>query len=73
MYPSGQPFRVNFRNIPYISKRQTVFNYYKGKVLGILNVIFLENEKGQFNGNGYFVVDGFKAGEELLKLEGEKY
>ena len=33
----------------------------------------MENEKHQFNGNGYFVVDGLKAGQDLVKLEGEKY
>ena len=36
-------------------------------------MIFFENEKRQFNGNGYFVAEGFKSGEELVKLEGTKY
>jgi hypothetical protein len=34
--------------------------------------VFKYNDKGQFNGTGYFVVENFKAGEELIKLEGEK-
>lgn len=67
-YPAGRPLRVNFRNIAYLSKRQDVFNYFKGKVGGILNVIFLENEKRQFNGNGYFIVEDIKAGEQLMRL-----
>ena len=33
----------------------------------------MENEKGLFNGNGYFVVEDFTSGEKLLKMEGEKY
>lgn len=69
-YPAGRHLRVNFRNVAYISKRQDVFNYFKSKVGGILNVIFLENEKRQFNGNGYFVVEDIRAGEKLIRLEG---
>jgi len=38
-----------------------------------LNVIFLYNEKKQFNGNGYFVLEDGKSGENLIRLEGEKY
>lgn len=67
-YPAGKPLRVNFRNVPYISKRQEVFNYFKSKVGGILNVIFLENDKRQFNGNGYFIIEDIKAAEQLIKL-----
>jgi len=45
-----------------------VFNYFRNIANGILNVVFDQNEKGQFNGMGYFVVENFKAGEELIKL-----
>lgn len=50
-----------------------MFDYFQKKVGGLINVIFLENERRQFNGNGYFVVQDLKAGAELIKLEGEKY
>lgn len=72
-YPVGKPFRVNFRNMPYLSKREHAFNHYQSKVKGILNVIFLLNDKKQFNGNGYFVLEDYASGEALVKLEGEKY
>lgn len=69
-YPAGLPFRINFRNIAFTSKKPEVYNYFHSKVPGILNVVCFENERHQFNGTGYFVVDGIKAGEELIKLEG---
>ncbi len=72
-YPSGQPFRVHFRNLPYQSRRNDVFDHFKAKVAGILNVIFLENERRQFNGNGYFVVEDMRSGESLIRLEGQQY
>ena len=50
-----------------------LFRSYQSKVKGILNVIFLENEKKQFNGNGYFVLEDYASGEALVKLEGETY
>lgn len=67
-YPAGLPFRVNFRNITFTSKKQEIYNYFLSKVPGILNVVCFENERYQFNGTGYFVVDGIKSGEELIKL-----
>ena len=71
-YPAGA-LRVHFRNLPYFSKRNEVFDYFKAKVAGVLNVICLVNEKQQFTGNGYFVVEDMRSGESLLRLEGEKY
>lgn len=56
----------------YFSRRPEVFEYFQHKVEGLLNVIFLENERGQFNGNGYFIVKDIQSGEELVRLEGEK-
>ena len=55
------------------SKREQAFNQYQSKVKGILNVIFPLNDKKQFNGNGYFVLEDYASGEALVKLEGEKY
>lgn len=69
-YPSGRPFRINFKNLPYTSKRSEVFSHFKSKVTGLLNVVFLENEKRQFNGNGYFIVEDAKSAESLIRLEG---
>lgn len=72
-YPCNEAFRVHFRNFGYYSKKNEVFNYFKNLVPGIINVIFSQNEKGQFNGCGYFIVDNIKSGEGLIRLEGEKY
>lgn len=72
-YPNNEAFRVNFRNISYYSKRDEIYKFFKDRVQGILNVVCNHNEKGQFNGTGYFVVENYRAGEELIKLEGEKY
>jgi hypothetical protein len=67
LYPSTGPFRVHFKNVGYFSKREEVFNWFKAKVPGVLNLIFFNNEKG-FNGRGYFIVDNIKSGEQLIKL-----
>lgn len=71
-YPN-KPLRVNFKNVGYYSKREEVLVFFQKKAKGVVNVVFNKNEKGQFNGTGYFVVDCPKSAEELVKLEGEKY
>ena len=53
--------RILFRNISYFCKKEQIFNHFKSKVAGLVNVIFFENENKQFNGTGYFIVDGLKA------------
>jgi hypothetical protein len=71
-YPSSGAFRVHFRNLSFYSKREDVFNWARSKVPGVVNLVFFNNERGQFNSKGYFVVENLLAGEQLLRLEGER-
>jgi hypothetical protein len=64
---------VHFRNLHYFSKREDVFRKFSDKASGIINLVFFNNERGQFNGKGYFVVANVLAAEALVKLEGERF
>ena len=59
---------MNFKNLPYLSRRKEVYEYFKGKSAGVLNVVFSENDKRQFNGSGYFIVEDASSGETLFRL-----
>jgi hypothetical protein len=72
-YPCNEPLRVHFTNLHYFSKREDIFHHFAAKVNGILNLVFFNNERKQFNGKGYFVVADVQAAETLIKLEGEKF
>jgi hypothetical protein len=62
--------RVHFKNVNYFCKKDEIFNYFKNKVAGLVNVIFFQNEDKKFNGSGYFITDGIKSTESLVRLEG---
>lgn len=60
-YPYNEPLRVHFTNLHYFSKREEIFHHFSAKVNGILNLVFYNNERKQFNGKGYFVVADVQA------------